>query len=112
MPDVAVGMLHADRVKRSPGLTATSASPTYPTLPPVDGRFVLDYSCGDLDVAEVAELPELLGCSGVLRDEFVDFERVEVTGLEAIEGQPDVTNELSQLLLVIRRHCLASGPTI
>ncbi len=93
-------------------MTGTSAPPTFPLLPPVDGRFVTDYSRADLDVPEVAELPKLLGCSGVLKDKFVDFERVEITGLEAIESEPDVTDELGQLRLVIRRHCLASGPTI
>jgi hypothetical protein len=72
----------------------------------------LEDSRRDLDVSEVAELPQFLGCPGVLKDEFVDFERVEFTGLEPVEGEPDVTDELAQLLLVIRRHRLASGPTI
>jgi hypothetical protein len=73
---------------------------------------VLDHSRREFDVSEVAKLPQPLGCPGVLKDEFVDFERVEFTGLEPIEGGLNVTDEFAQLLLVIRRHCLASGPTI
>ncbi len=49
---------------------------------------------------------------GVLKDEIVDFELVEVTGLETFNGYPDVMHELPQLLLVIGRNCLASGSTI
>ena len=112
VPCAAVGDAPARSLQLSRGLTGTSASPTYPALPPVAGKFVLDYSCRDLDVSEVAELPELFGRPGVLKDEFVDFEGVEFTGLEAIEREPDVTDELAQLFLVIRRHRLASGPTI
>ena len=72
----------------------------------------MEDSRRDLDVSEVAELPQLLGCPGVLKDEFVDFERVEFTGLEALDRQLDLADELAELLLVIGSDGLASGSTI
>jgi len=63
-------------------------------------------------VPKIAELPELLRSAGVLKDEFVDLERVEFTGLETFDGELDVTDELAKLLFVIGRNRLAGGPTI
>jgi hypothetical protein len=89
-----------------------SPSPTCSASPPVAGRIVPDHSRRGIDVSEVAELPEFFGCPGVLKDEFVDFECVEFTGVEALNGYLDATDKFAKLFLVIGRHCLASRPTI
>lgn len=110
-PDAAV----ADAPKPRAGASApaaTSPSPTRSALPPVAGAIVSDHSRRDLDVSQAAELPELLGCSGVLKDEFVDFERVEFTGLEALDGQLDLAYELAELFLVKGRNGVAGGATV
>jgi hypothetical protein len=65
---------------------ATSSSPTRPAIPPVAGRFIPDDSRGDLNVPHVAELPEFLRRSRVLKDDFVDIERVDLTRLKAFDG--------------------------
>ncbi|WP_182481081.1 hypothetical protein [Nocardioides immobilis] len=93
-------------------LAANSPSPTRSALPPVAGVIVSDHSRRDLDVSQAAELPELFGGSGVLKDEFVDFERVEFTGLEALDGQLDLAYELAELLLVKGRNGVAGGATV
>jgi len=89
-------------------------SPSYSgtTIPPVAGGFLPNDSRGNLEVPQAAELPELLRRPGVLKYEFIDFKRVELTDLEAVDGRLDLTDELAQLLLVIGRDGLASGPTI
>ncbi len=43
---------------------------------------------------------------------FVDGERVDLTRLMAFDGQPDVADELTELLLVVGADRLAGGPTI
>ena len=91
---------------------AISSSSARPAIPPVAGRFISDDSRGDLNVTHVAEFPELLGRSRVLKDDLVDFERVDLTRLEAFDGWLDATDELLELFLVIGRDGLASGPTI
>ena len=53
-----------------------------------------------------------LSRSRVLKDDFVDFERGDLTSLKAFEGWLDATDELAQLLLVIGSDDLASSPTI
>lgn len=60
----------------------------------------------------VAELPEFLRRSRVLKDDFVDIERVDLTRLKAFDGLLDAKEELAELLLVIGSDGLASGPTI
>ncbi len=92
--------------------TARSASPPRPAIPPVARRFIADDSRSDLNVPHVAELPEFLSRSRVLKDDFVDFERGDLTSLKAFEGWLDATDELAQLLLVIGSDDLASSPTI
>ena len=81
-------------------------------IPPVAGRFIPDDSRGELNLPQVAELPELLRRARVLKDDLVDFERVDLTRLKAFDGLLDVTDELAELLLVIGRDGLASGATI
>ena len=39
---------------------------------------------GELDIADVAELPELFRGTGVLRQDLVDVERIEFTDTEAV----------------------------
>ena len=65
---------------------APSPSPTRSAIPPVAWRFISDDSRGDLNVPHVAELPKFLRSSRVLKDHFVDFERVDLTRLEAFDG--------------------------
>jgi hypothetical protein len=89
-----------------------SPAPAHPEIPPVAGRFVTDDSRCVLNVPHVAEFPELLRGSGVLEDDFVDFERVDVTRLEPMDGQLDAPDELTELLLVVGRDRLACSPTI
>jgi len=88
----------------------TSSRPASTALPPATWLVLANHSRRDLDVPQVAELPELLGRSRVLEDDLIDFERVELSCPEAFERQVNVTNELSELLLVISRHLLASCP--
>ena len=103
---------HRSRLTLSPRAQATSPSPTRPAIPPVAGRLLLGHPRGDPKVPRVAELPEFLRRSRVLKDDFVDFERVDLTRLKAFEGGLDATDELAELLLVIRSDDLASSPTI
>jgi hypothetical protein len=46
-------------------------------------------------VPHVAELPEFLSRSRVLKDDFVDFESGDLTSLKAFEGWLDATDELA-----------------
>ena len=94
----------------SPG--GGSPPPTRPAIPPVAGLFIADDSRGDLNVPHVAELPEFLRRSRVLKDDLVDFERVDLSHPKPFDGYMDVTYELAELLLVVRSDSLASGPTI
>jgi hypothetical protein len=91
---------------------AMSPSTRRPAIPPVAGPFIPDDSRRNLDVPQAAELPEFLRRPGVLKDECVDFERVEFTGLEMLDGHLDVTDKLAQLFFVIGRDSLACSPTI
>jgi len=56
---------------------------------------------GELDGVVIAELPQLLGCAGVLEENPVDAERIELTGAEVVERVADVTEQLTQLFLVV-----------
>lgn len=109
-PDAATA--DARHLRAGARTLATSPSPRRSALPPVAGLIVSDHSRSDLDVSQAAELPELFGCSGVLKDEFVDFERVEFTGLEPCDGLLDLADELAELLLVIGRDGLARDATV
>jgi len=53
----------------------------------------------------VAELPQLLGRAGVLEDNSIDVERVELARTVAIDGLTDAGHKVSQLrLVVVRDH--------
>ena len=68
-------------------------------------------ACGDLDVTQVAELPELLGSTGVLEQHLVDGERMQFAVSVAVGCLGDVGNKFNELRLVIARHILACLPT-
>jgi hypothetical protein len=48
----------------------------------------------------------------MLEDDFVDFERGDLTVLKAVDGWLDATDELAELLLVIGRDGSASSATL
>jgi hypothetical protein len=83
-PEVPDALRNRLTLSRKP--SGTSPFPTCPAIPPVAGRFIPDDSRGDLNVPHVAELPEFLRRSRVLKDDFVDFERVDLTRLKAFGG--------------------------
>src|SRR5262245_24995330 len=82
---------------------AMSSSSTLPTLPPAARWVLQDDPRGNLNSPETAELPELLRRAGVLKDEFIDLERVDLSGLEPFESRLHVKDELAKLLFVIGR---------
>ncbi len=61
-------------------------------------------ACGELDIARVAEFPELSGSTGVLKQRSVDVERVQFAVAEAVSCLGYVRDELSELRLVVGRH--------
>src|SRR5699024_9688145 len=90
-----------------------SSRPTRSAFPPVAGRRLIpDDSRGDLNLPHVAELPEFLRRSRVLKDDFIDFGRGAVARLKAFDGWLDATDELAELLLVIGTDGFASSATI
>lgn len=72
----------------------------------------MQLASGDLNVADVAELPELLRSPRVLKQHLVDWERVQFTVAEAVNRLGYVRDELSQPHLVVARHHLACLPTL
>ena len=83
-----------------------------PRSPPVDRWSFMHLACGDLDVAHVAELPELFGSTGVLEQHLVDVERVQFTVAESVDRLGHVRDEFGELRLVVARHRLACLPTL
>ena len=69
-------------------------------------------ACGELDVGEVAELPQLLRGTAVLEDDLVGLEGIEFTGTKAVNGFAYPLDKLGQMSLVIRRNRLACGPPL
>lgn len=67
----------------------------------------MHLACGELDIADVAELPELPCSTGVLKQHLVDAERVQFTVAEAVSCLGYVRNEFGELRLVIARDGLA-----
>jgi len=67
---------------------------------------------GDLNVADVAELPELLRGPRVLKQHLVDAERVQFTAAEAVSRLGYVRDELGEIRFVVARHHLACVPTL
>ena len=51
----------------------------------------------------VAELPQLLGRAGVLEENSINLEWVELAGTVAIDGLTDTGDKVSQLCLVVVR---------
>ena len=91
---------------------ATSTRPRGPALPPIDRRLLAHDRRGELSVAHVAELPELLGCPRVLEQDSVDVERIELTITEAVDCCAHPLHQQRQLGLVVRRHSRASRLSI
>jgi len=86
--------------------------PRGPALPPVDGRPLAHDLRGELGIAQVAELPELLGCPRVLEQDVVDIEGVELAITEAVDCCAHVLHQHRQLGLVVSRHSRASRLSI
>lgn len=77
-------------------------------LPPVEGVSIVHEAGGELDIVEIAELPQLLGCAGVLEEDPVDLEGIELPGAEVVQGVPDAGEQLPQLFFVVGGDDLAS----
>ena len=67
---------------------------------------------GELNVADVAELPEFLRSTRVLKQHLVDVERVQFTAAEAVNRFGYVRDEIGELRSVVARHRLACLPTL
>lgn len=72
----------------------------------------MHLACGELDIAYVAELPELLRSTGVLKEHLVDIERVQFAVMEAVSCLGYVRDEFGELRCVVARHRLACLPTL
>jgi len=72
-------------------------------FPPVVWWPLLDESGCNLRLELVAELPQLLRRPRVLEDDAIDFERIQLAGTVAVNGFPDVGDQLSQLRVVVGR---------
>ncbi|MEO7627205.1 MAG: hypothetical protein ABIS91_13135 [Nocardioides sp.] len=73
---------------------------------------MLQLAGGDLNGADVAELPELLRSTRVLKQHLVDAGRIPFTAAEAVNRLGYVHDELSEPRLVVDRHHLACLPTL
>jgi hypothetical protein len=92
----------------TPGLSTVERS----AFPPVDRRLLGDHLRSRHHIAEVAEIPQLLGCAAVLEAILVGLEGVQVAGAEPVDGLACATDQRGQLSLVVRGDCLASSPTL
>jgi hypothetical protein len=63
-----------------------------------------DHRRCDIHLEVVAELPELLRRPGVLKEDLIDVECVQLAGTMAIDSLPDAGDKLSQLCAVVVRH--------
>jgi hypothetical protein len=72
-------------------------------FPPVAWRLVPDHRRCNLHLEGVAELPQLLRCPGVLEQNLINVERVELAGTVAIDGLPNAGDKFSQLCVVVVR---------
>jgi hypothetical protein len=72
------------------------------------GGLLLHLAGGELDIAHVAELPELFRGTGVLRQDLVDVERIEFTDAEAVSRLGYVRD----VRLVVARHNCVCLPTV
>jgi hypothetical protein len=64
---------------------------------------VADHRGRILGLKVVAELPQLLRRAGVLEQNSINVERVELAGTVAIDGLTDAGDKVSQLCLVVVR---------
>ena len=67
---------------------------------------------GELNVTDVAELPEFLRSTRVLKQHLVDVERVQFTAAEAVNRLGYLRDEIGELRSVVARHRLACLPTL
>lgn len=67
---------------------------------------------GDLDVAQVAELPQLLGCAGVPEDRLVDLEGVQFCGSMEVDRVGKALDESAELLFVVGGDLLSGRPAL
>jgi len=89
-----------------------SALSTCSAFPPVRRRIVgNDVGC-DLDIAQVAELPQFLGGAGVLEDHLVDIEGVELRGSVPVDGVGQTFDESVELFFVIGPDLLSGCPAL
>jgi len=72
----------------------------------------MQLACGELDIAHVAELPELFSSTGVLKQHLVDVERVEFTVAETVSRLGYVRDEPGEVRLVVARHRCVCLPTV
>jgi hypothetical protein len=108
---------HASRGRCSEACTSEATEP--PSLPrswgsafpPVAWWLVPDHRRRNLHLEYVAELPQLLRRPGVLEENVINVERVELAGTVAIDGLPNAGDKFSQLcLVVVRDHQTRRAP--
>ena len=104
------GRLHGRRdLKPHPAGPAevTTAGPELPlpersTCPPIQHRAISNDGRRGEGITDVAELPQLLGCTAVLKQDRVGLEGISLTGPEPVHSITRATKQHRQLLLVIR----------
>jgi len=89
-----------------------STRPGGAALPPVDRRPLTHELRGELGIAQVAELPELLGGPRVMEQDPVDVERIDLAITEAVDRCAHALYQHRQLGLVVRRHSRTSRLSI
>ena len=72
-------------------------------FPPVGWWLVPDHRRCNLHGEGVAELPQLFRRPGVVEENVINLERVELAGAVAIDGLPDAGDKFSQLCVVVVR---------
>lgn len=78
-------MIGPPRAAVKPGMGGLLLMLESSALPPVERLLVVHEAGGELDIVEIAELPQLLGCAGVLEEDPVDLEGIEVPGAEVVQ---------------------------
>lgn len=81
-------------------------------FPPVVGSLLADHGRSNFDMEVVAELPKFLGSAGVLEQNSIDVERIELASTVAIDGIPDARDQVRQLRVVIIRDHRARRLTL
>ena len=89
-----------------------SSSPARPATPPAAGGSSRTIRAAISTCPTLQNFQSFPRRSRVLKDDLIDFERVDLTRLKAFDRKLDATNKLTELLLVIGRDSLASGSTI